>query len=77
MAAIELLDIDLAVIYGDGPGATLRFRITPADGKAEIEPFVLEVSVPRQGNLDSTVDRGFRAIHRMAHALEEKLRPPG
>lgn len=71
---IELRDIDLAVELDGDMGATLRFRITPQDAKAHVEPFEIEVTVLRQGNLDDTVDRGFRAIHRLAQALEEKLR---
>lgn len=76
MAAIELLDIDLAVEWSGNPAATLRFRITSGDAKTIIEPFELAITVGRHGSLDDTVDRGFRAIHRLAQELDEKLRPP-
>lgn len=76
MAAIELRDIDLAVDINGQPAATLRFRIYPSDAKAEIDPFDLSITVLRQGSIDDTVDRGFRAIHRMAQALEERLGHP-
>lgn len=77
MTAIELRSIDLEVEFNGEPGATISFRVSPSDGKAKIEPFILEVSVPRRGTLDEAVARGFRAIHRLAQALDEKLAPPG
>lgn len=72
---IELRSIDLDVVLDDEIAATLQFAVQPADAKAAIAPFLLSITVPRRGNLDSTVDAGFRAIHRLAQALEEKLRP--
>lgn len=77
MATIELLGIDLGAWRNGTPAATLRFRIASGDAKADIGLFELDITVPRQGSLDDAVDRGFRAIHRLALELEEKLRPGG
>jgi hypothetical protein len=75
MATIELLQIDLDVMLGGTMAASLRFRITPDDAKTPIDRFEVEVTVPRSGGLEDTVDRGFLAIHRLAQSIEEKLRP--
>ena len=73
---IELQSIDLDVQLAGEDAATVRFRLIPADAKAAIEPFSMEITVPRRGSLDDARDAAFRAMHRTAQALEEKLRPP-
>lgn len=72
---IELLRIDFDAEYAGEAGATLRYRVHAHDAKADFAPIILDVTVPHIGTINDAVDRGFRAIHRMAQALEEKLRP--
>lgn len=75
MATIELRKIDLGAEFEGEAGAIVTFRITPVDAKAWIEPFDLPIGVPHRGDYAQTVDRAFRAMHRLARDLEEKLRP--
>lgn len=75
MDDIELRSIDLDVIFENGPGATVTFRIAPLDTLAGIKDFNLEVSVSRQDSHDETVSLALNAVHRLASLLAERTRP--
>ena len=75
LATIEVQNINLHAEFNDEPAAVVTFKITPEDAKAAIEPFELAIGVPHLGDYAQTVDRAFRAMHRLVRDLDEKLRP--